>query len=127
MVTLSTPTFSTSRHEIAGQSVAGLAKEYGTPLYVYDLNVIEQRIADLKKFDVIRYAQKACGNIAILDRMRRRNVVVDAVSCGEIHRALRPVTRPPATKSSTPLTSSTRRHWIGWSSTICMSIADPQT
>lgn len=88
MATLSTPTFSTSRHEIAGQSVAALAKQYGTPLYVYDANLIEQRIADLGQFDVVRYAQKACGNIAILDRMRRQGVVVDAVSCGEIHRAL---------------------------------------
>ncbi len=88
MASLTTPTFSTSRHQIAGLSVAELAKQYGTPLYVYDLNVIEQRIADLSQFDVIRYAQKACGNIAILDRMRRRDVVVDAVSCGEIQRAL---------------------------------------
>jgi diaminopimelate decarboxylase len=37
---------------------------------------------------VIRYAQKACGNIAILDRVRRAGVVVDAVSAGEIRRAL---------------------------------------
>jgi diaminopimelate decarboxylase len=88
MVSLSTPKFSTSRHEIAGQSVAELAKQYGTPLYVYDLASIEQRIADLHRFDVIRYAQKACGNLAILDRMRRRGVVVDAVSCGEIKRAI---------------------------------------
>ncbi len=65
-----------------------MAKKYGTPLYVYDLNVIKQRISDLGQFDVIRYAQKACSNIAILDRMRKSGVVVDAVSCGEIHRAI---------------------------------------
>lgn len=88
MATLSTPKFSTSRQTIAGLSVADLAKKYGTPLYIYDLSVVEQRIADLGQFDVIRYAQKACSNIAILDRMRRKGVVVDAVSCGEIHRAL---------------------------------------
>lgn len=87
MVTLSTPQFATSRHEIAGQSVAELAKRYGTPLYVYDARVISQRIADLETFDVIRYAQKACSNLAILDRMRKQGVVVDAVSAGEIHRA----------------------------------------
>lgn len=89
MVTLSTPKFSTSRHAIAGQPVAELAKQYGTPLYVYDAAVIEQRIADLKAFDVVRYAQKACSNIAILDRMRKQGVVVDAVSAGEIHRAFK--------------------------------------
>lgn len=88
MVASATPQFATSRHEIAGLAVRDLAKQYGTPLYVYDLVSIQQRIADLNAFDVIRYAQKACGNIAILDRMRRQNVVVDAVSAGEIHRAI---------------------------------------
>ncbi|MCO8125095.1 diaminopimelate decarboxylase [Stieleria sp. TO1_6] len=88
MASLTTPAFSTSRHEIAGLSVAELAKQYGTPLYVYDVTTISQRIADLSAFDVVRYAQKACGNIAILDRMRRQGVVVDAVSSGEIQRAI---------------------------------------
>lgn len=88
MVASTTPHFATSRNEIAGLSVRDLAKSFGTPLYVYDLASIETRIDDLSEFDVIRYAQKACGNIAILDRMRKKNVVVDAVSAGEIHRAL---------------------------------------
>jgi diaminopimelate decarboxylase len=83
-----TPTFSNARGEIAGLSVRELAEQFGTPLYVYDQQVIEQRIADLAPFDVVRFAQKACSNIAILDRMRRHGVVVDAVSAGEIHRAL---------------------------------------
>ena len=81
-------TFSTSRTDIAGLSVCELADQFGTPLYLYDQAVIDRRIADLTQFDVIRYAQKACSNIAILDRMRRRGVVVDAVSAGEIHRAI---------------------------------------
>ena len=83
------PAFSTTRTEIAGQSIAELAKEFGTPLYVYDRAIIDQRIADLAAFDQVRYAQKACSNLAILDRMRKQGVVVDAVSAGEIHRALR--------------------------------------
>ena len=41
-------------------------------------------------FDVIRYAQKACSNLAILDLMRRQGVLVDAVSAGEIQRTWRP-------------------------------------
>lgn len=85
---LTIPTFSTARKEIAGLSVIDLAAQFGTPLYVYDLQSIENRIADLAAFDVIRYAQKACGNLAILDRIRRRGVVVDAVSAGEIRRAI---------------------------------------
>jgi diaminopimelate decarboxylase len=77
------------RSKIAGVSVAELAKTFGTPVYVYDAAKILERISDLKAFDVIRYAQKACSNIAILDLMRRQGVLVDAVSAGEIHRALK--------------------------------------
>ena len=84
----SAPSFSTHRTEIADHSIANLAEKFGTPLYVYDVAVIEQRIADLAAFDVIRYAQKASSNLAILDRMRRKGVVVDAVSAGEIRRAI---------------------------------------
>ena len=81
-------TFSTAREQIAGISVTELARQFGTPTYLYDQSQIDRRIADLGQFDVIRYAQKACGNLAILDRMRRQGVVVDAVSGGEIRRAL---------------------------------------
>jgi diaminopimelate decarboxylase len=82
------PTFSTARREIASLAVSELATRFGTPLYVYDQSVIDRRIDDLGDFDVVRFAQKACSNLAILDRMRRRGVVVDAVSAGEILRAM---------------------------------------
>jgi diaminopimelate decarboxylase len=74
--------------EIAGQSIPTLAREFGTPVYVYDSAQIAQRIADLKSFDVIRFAQKACSNLAIVDLVRRHGGLVDAVSAGEVHRAL---------------------------------------
>jgi len=80
--------FPVLRREIAGQSIESLVQQYGTPSYVYDMATIRQKVADLKAFDVIRYAQKACSNIAILDRLRRLGVVVDAVSAGEVQRAL---------------------------------------
>lgn len=80
--------FALTRTQIAGLSVVELAGEFGTPLYVYDAAKIAERIADLSAFDVIRYAQKACSNLAILDFVRRRGVLVDAVSEGEIRRAL---------------------------------------
>jgi diaminopimelate decarboxylase len=76
------------RTEIAGVSVVELARQFGTPTFVYDAAVIERRIADLYAFDVVRYAQKACSNLAILDLIRRRRVLVDAVSAGEVRRAL---------------------------------------
>ena len=52
------------------------------------MSIIEERVRDLSAFDVVRYAQKACSNIGILDRLRRLGVVVDAVSAGEVKRAL---------------------------------------
>ena len=76
------------RREIADVSVADLARDFGTPTYVYDTAVIEQRIADLAAFDVIRFAQKANSNLAVLDLCRRQGVLLDAVSAGEIQRAL---------------------------------------
>ena len=66
-----------------------LAREYGTPFYLYDAAVIRARIAELRGFDVIRYAQKACSNVHLLRLMRAERVLVDAVSNGEIARALR--------------------------------------
>src|SRR5690606_14738009 len=39
-------------------------------------------------FDTVRFAQKACSNLAILDLVRRHGAAVDAVSAYEIERAL---------------------------------------
>jgi diaminopimelate decarboxylase len=82
------PSFPTIRNEIAGVPVSDLAWQFGTPTYVYDAAKIIERINDLRQFDEIRYAQKACSNLAILDLIRRNEVLVDAVSAGEIRRAL---------------------------------------
>lgn len=68
--------------------LARLADEFGTPLWIYDAAVIRQRIAALRAFDAIRFAQKACSNTHVLRLMREQGVVVDAVSPGEIDRAL---------------------------------------
>src|ERR1051326_4850028 len=56
--------------EIAGHEIPVLAQEFGTPVYVYDAAKVAERIADLAAFDVVRYAQKACSNLAILDLNR---------------------------------------------------------
>ncbi len=80
--------FATLRTQIAGISVGEIARQFGTPTYVYDAAKIVERINDLRAFDYIRYAQKANSNLAILDLMRREGVLVDAVSAGEIQRAL---------------------------------------
>ncbi|QCI19990.1 MAG: diaminopimelate decarboxylase [Buchnera aphidicola (Brevicoryne brassicae)] len=65
-----------------------LINQYQSPFWVYDSNIIYKKIKLLKKFDVIRFAQKACSNINILRLMRNKNIKVDAVSLGEIERAL---------------------------------------
>ena len=86
-------------HAIAGLPVHDLARDFGTPTYVYDADGIAERVARLRAFDVVRYAQKANSNLAVLDRVRRAGALVDAVSAGEIHRALAagwPATGEPA-------------------------------
>ena len=83
-----TTTFETIRSEIAGIPVSDIVQKFGTPAYVYDMAIIEERVRDLAAFDVIRYAQKACSNIGILNRLKGLGVVVDAVSSGEVRRAL---------------------------------------
>jgi diaminopimelate decarboxylase len=68
--------------------LTSLAREHGTPLFVYDGDVVKERIRELAGFDVVRYAQKANSNLALLRLMRAEGVLVDAVSAGEIARAL---------------------------------------
>lgn len=72
----------------AGVPLTDLAEQYGTPFYAYDAAVIHERVADLAVFDVVRYAQKACSNLSILRLVRECGAIVDAVSAGEIARAL---------------------------------------
>ena len=69
-------------------TLSHLAQQHGTPLWVYDAAVIERQIKALRQFDVIRFAQKANSNTHILRLMRAQGVMVDAVSLGEIERAL---------------------------------------
>ena len=70
------------------RQLAQLAGQHGTPLWVYDASIIRERIDQLRAFDVIRFAQKACSNVHILRLMRDHGVLVDAVSDGELERAL---------------------------------------
>lgn len=71
-----------------------LAARHGTPLFVYDGETIALRLGELAGFDLVRYAQKACSNRAILELVRRHGAEVDAVSAGEVLRALAAGYRP---------------------------------
>ena len=69
--------------------LADIAERHGTPVFVYDAAYVRARFAELAPFDRVRYAQKANGNIAVLQLVRELGGDVDAVSAGEVLRALR--------------------------------------
>lgn len=73
---------------IAGLPVADLADEFGTPLFVYDQSIIEQRMEEVLIFGTVRFAMKALPNLAILALARKKGLKVDCVSQGEAMRAL---------------------------------------
>ena len=69
-------------------TLASLAQQHGTPLWVYDAATIQRQVQGLRQFDVVRFAQKANSNTHILRLLKSAGVVVDAVSLGEVERAL---------------------------------------
>jgi len=74
---------------IQGVSLETIAKEFGTPLYVYDGEKITNQILTLMKaFEKvplkIKYATKALTNISILKLVKRAGGEVDAVSLEEV-------------------------------------------
>ncbi|QJC36273.1 diaminopimelate decarboxylase [Enterobacteriaceae endosymbiont of Donacia cincticornis] len=77
-----------NKNNISIKTILFLAKKYHTPFWLYCAENIKNKIFQLKKFDVIRFAQKSCSNINILKLMKNEGVKVDAISLGEIERAL---------------------------------------
>ena len=69
-------------------TLASLAQQHGTPLWVYDATTIAKQVQGLRQFDVVRFAQKANSNTHILRLLKSQGVMVDAVSLGEVDRAL---------------------------------------
>ena len=72
----------------AFQQLAAIATEHGTPFWCYDTQTIKARVDQLACFETVRFAQKASSNLHILRLIREQGVRVDAVSLGEIERAL---------------------------------------
>ena len=70
------------------ERLQSLAAGHATPLWVYDADTIRARVERLRQFDTVRFAQKACSNTHVLRLLRSLGVQVDAVSAGEIQRAL---------------------------------------
>lgn len=73
--------------DLNADNLLRLPAEFGCPVWVYDAQIVREKIAALHQFDVVRFAQKACSNIHILRLMREQGVKVDSVSLGEIERA----------------------------------------
>lgn len=73
--------------------VADLAEKYGTPLYVYSKNALEdvyrQYDQSLEIPHQVCYAVKANSNIAVLQTMARLGAGFDIVSRGELARVLK--------------------------------------
>jgi len=76
-----------------GVSLEQIAREVGTPAYVYSAATIRDRYERLERMLVsiphrIHYTLKANSSRAILDLVRTLGAGVDVVSGGELHRAL---------------------------------------
>lgn len=83
-----------NEYQISGVSVLEVCKEFGTPLYVYDANVIERNynrlINAFKTTNVeIHYACKALTNINILKLMKKIGANLDTVSIQEVQIGLK--------------------------------------
>jgi len=79
---------------LGGVSAPELIEKYGSPLYVYETDVIERQIQNLRvAFSAIKprlfYAMKAKSNLEILRLVRNHGFGCDAVSPGEIFLAKR--------------------------------------
>ena len=79
---------------ISGVTVSELRRKYGTPLYVYDENMLENQCDTFisnfksKKFKTeVLYASKAFSCLEVLRIANRAGLGVDVVSLGEIHTA----------------------------------------
>jgi diaminopimelate decarboxylase len=86
---------------IDNASSLSLARQYGTPLYVYSenkirLNVNTLREALKKNYPKTRilYACKANTNLSVLKVLRNEDVEIDAVSPGEVYIALQAGFKP---------------------------------
>ena len=77
-----------------GFSLEKLAGDFGTPLYVYDVEGIEERVRRVQAAfagvpTLVAYSVKANGSLALLNRIGALGAGADIVSLGELHRALR--------------------------------------
>ncbi len=78
---------------LAGLAPAILAERFGTPAYVYDLDVVTRQVEELRtalpeRFD-LAYAVKANPNLAVLRHLAAMGLGADVASGGELRHAVR--------------------------------------
>ena len=74
------------------KNLKNLVEQYGSPLYCYDLDLVEERYSLLKNSisnSKVLYAMKANCNPSILKALWKQGAGIDAVSLGEVLLALR--------------------------------------
>lgn len=81
--------YTDSLHFYGRHTPRELAETYGTPLYVYNENVLRQRCRDLTALSGqpgfgVNYSIKANANPVLLRMIREEGLVVDAMSPGEL-------------------------------------------
>ena len=76
---------------IENKSFKKIAKIYGTPCYIYDLQRIREKISSLREYlpeAIILYAVKANANGSILKELGLNGVGAEVISLGELERSL---------------------------------------
>lgn len=81
--------------EIGGVDTVKLAEKYGTPLYIYDIALIKQKVREFKEAFVsyekpfqVAYASKAFSSLALYEILAQEDISLDVVSGGELHLAI---------------------------------------
>lgn len=93
-----TGTMKVNKHnhlEIGGVDTVTLAEKYGTPLYIYDVALIKERVREFKeafssyeKPTQVAYASKAFSSLALYQLLAKEDMSLDVVSGGELHLAI---------------------------------------
>jgi diaminopimelate decarboxylase len=80
-------------------SLPDLARQFGTPFYLYDFDFIRWRVQEFQTAfaevdHLLAYSVKAASNLALLSRLHGLGMGADIVSGGELFRALKAGIKP---------------------------------
>ena len=89
----------TDKIELTREEAESLINEFGSPLYVYDEEILRKRCREVRsmlsyKGFVPNYSAKANSNMALLRIIHEEGFTVDAMSPGEIYTELKAGFKP---------------------------------